>query len=101
MRDQQRLEAERLGRVIAEERRLGAEQDKADAMIARARDAVARRQALLDAAIAALVDTSGPGRAAILLDRAETDLARLHRTHHNSRGGPQHPSPTPDGLRST
>jgi hypothetical protein len=100
MRDQQRLEAERLGRVIAEERRLAAEKDKADAVIARARDAVARRQALLDAAIAALVDTSGAGRAAILLDRAETELARLHRTHRHPRGGPQHPSPTENGHRS-
>jgi hypothetical protein len=98
MRDQQRLEAERLSRVLAEQRRLSVEQQRADDVIAAARDAVAKRQHRLDQAIAALVDTSGPGRAGILLDRPEAEMLRLHRNHHQQQAGDDGPPPKPGRM---
>jgi hypothetical protein len=79
LRDQQRREAELLAHVNAEEDRLHAEAGRAEHAIARARAKVTCRQQDLDAAVVALAEHCGTARAAVLLDRSESELARLQR----------------------
>jgi pantothenate synthetase len=79
LRDQQRQEASRLEAVLAAQRRLASEQNKADRIIEKAEHGVAAKQAGLDVAVVGLVETSGLARAAVLLGRSAADLARLVR----------------------
>lgn len=79
LRNQQRQEAIQLEAVLAAQRRLASERNKAGRIIERAELGVAAKQAGLDVAVVGLVETSGLARAAVLLGRSAADLARLVR----------------------
>lgn len=90
LRDQQRQETIRLEAVLAAQRRLAAQREKADRAIAQAEQGVAAKRYEVDRAVAALVETSGLPRSALLLERSEADLARLaraERRRHKTGGG--------------
>lgn len=84
LRDQQRREAELLARVSSEEDRLAAEQHRTEQAVATARAKLARQQAALEAAIVALADTCGTARAAVLVERSESEVARLQRARRRT-----------------
>ena len=90
LREQQRREAELLARVTAEEDKLAAERHRADRAVSTAQAKVAKRQAVLDEAIADLAATCGAERAALLVDRAEADVRRLKRAIVRTKRG--HPA---------
>jgi pantothenate synthetase len=79
LRDQQRQEAAQLEAVLTAQRRLAAERDKADRVIENAERGVRARQAFVDAAVVALVQTPGVPRVAALLGRPTSELASLVR----------------------
>jgi hypothetical protein len=90
LRDQQRQEASQLETVLAAQRRLATEREKADRTIEKAEHGVAARQTDADSAVAGLVETSGVTRAAVLLGRSEAELARLARSERRrstTKGG--------------
>lgn len=88
LRDQQRREARQLDAVLAAQRRLDAQREKADRAIMKAEQGVAGKQADVDGAIAGLAMTSGVARAALLLGRTETVIARIARAaRHRSTTG--------------
>ena len=86
LRDQQQQEQRRLAAVLAAQRRLATEQEKAAAVIENAKQRAAARQAAVEDAVLALIDTSGTARTAILLERPCNELARLQRSRR--RGVP-------------
>jgi hypothetical protein len=81
LRERQRTENERLSNVLAAEGRMSNQQAKSEAAVQRALAALAAKQSMYESAIIALIEVSGVKRAAILLDRAESDLNRLVREH--------------------
>lgn len=89
LRDQQRQEAIQLEAVLAAQRRLVTQREKADRAIAKAEQDVAAKQAAADHAVAQLVETSGLIRTAVLLGRTKCDIARIARVGRRSetRGG--------------
>jgi hypothetical protein len=54
-------------------------------VIAKAEQAIAAKQSLLDDAVLDLAATSGVERAAVLLDRPSGDVARLQRSRQRAR----------------
>ena len=79
LRNQQRQEAVHLEALLAAQRRLVAQREKADRVIARAEQHIAVRQAEVDRAVLALIETSGVTQTALLLGRTKADIARLAR----------------------
>jgi pantothenate synthetase len=79
LRNQQRVEAQQLDSLLTAQRRLARERAKAERAIGKAQRAVASRQSEVDAAIVRLVESSGVPRVAVLLGRAESQIAALVR----------------------
>jgi hypothetical protein len=79
LRDQQQREARLLASVLAAQRRLTSEHEKADTVIKRARRGIDKHKAALDETVRDLIHSSGVTRAAILLDQDERTLSRLAR----------------------
>ena len=98
LRDQQQHEARRLAAVLAAQRRLGAEREKAAVVIEKAQHGISARQAAVDDAVLALIDTSGIARTAILLDRPDNELARLQRSRRRSVHGGNGPEAGDPGV---
>jgi len=98
LRDQQQHEARRLAAVLAAQRRLATEQEKAAVVIEKAQHGISARQAAVDDAVLALIDTSGIARTAILLDRPENELARLQRSRQRRLHGGNGPEAGDPGV---
>ncbi len=83
-RDNYRLEAQQLERVIAAERRLDLARERADAAVARVRETVSKEKAQRDAAVVELARTAGADRAAAMLGVSPVEVRRLIRKPRGS-----------------